>query len=75
MVRALTIEELTAEIRAVTSSSDARAVVNRASRVAGVPHNRALERQELLRVCAALAAEGGLIQEIAEAIASRALEL
>jgi hypothetical protein len=74
MDRAITIDELTAEIRAVTSGSDARAVVNRASRVAGVPHNRALQRTELLRVCAALAAEGGLIQELAEGIASRAVE-
>jgi len=69
----LTIEELAAQIRGVTSGSDTRAVLNRASRVAGVPHDRALERDELLRVCAALAAEGGMIQEIAESIAARAV--
>jgi len=72
---ALTIDALTAEIRAVTSQSDARAVVNRASRVAGVPRDRTLELQEVLLVCAALAAEGGLIQEIADSIASRALDV
>lgn len=61
MNRALTIDELTGEIRMVTSNSDARAVVGRASRVAGVPHNRPLDMQELLLVCEALAVEGGLI--------------
>ena len=64
MDRALTIDELAAEIRSVTSDSDARAVVNSASRVANEPHNRALQRDALLRVCAELAAE---------VIASRAL--
>jgi len=73
MERAITIEDLTAEVRAVTSASDARAVVSRASRIAGVPDNRPLQTRELLRVCEALAAEGGLIQEIAEVIATRAL--
>jgi hypothetical protein len=70
---AFTTEQLTEEIRSVTSGSDARAVQNRASRVAGVPQNRALERDELLRVCAALAAEGGMIQQIAESIAGEAV--
>ncbi len=73
MNRVLSIDELTAEIRTVTSGSDARAVVNRASRVAGVPNDRPLEALELLQVCEALAVEGGLIQEIAELIASRTL--
>lgn len=75
MNKMLTIEELAAEIGVVTSGSDARAVLNRASRVAGVPQNRALQHEELLRVCAALAAEGGMIQEIAESIAARAVRL
>ena len=76
MNKMLTIEELAAEIGVVTSGSDARAVLNRASRVAGgVPQNRELQQEELLRVCAALAAEGGMIQEIAESIAARAVRL
>ena len=58
MAYTLTLQELTTEIGMVTSASDARAVVNRASRVAGVPDNRQLEMRELLRVCQALAAEG-----------------
>ena len=69
----LTIEQLAAELGLVTSGSDARAVLNRASRVAGVPQDRVLQREELLRVCAALAAEGGMIQEIAESIAAEAV--
>lgn len=73
MDEAITIDEVTAEVRAVTSASDARAIVNRASRIAGVPGNRPLELRELLLVCEALAAEGGLVQQIAEGIAGRAL--
>ncbi len=73
MARALTLEDVTAELGTVTSASDARAVVSRASRIAGAPDNRPLEVQELLRVCQALAAEGGMIQQIAELIATRTL--
>ena len=74
MEQVLTVDDVAAEVRSVTSVSDARAVVNRASRIAGVPGNRPLHLQELLRVCEALAAEGGLVQEIAEMIATRSLE-
>ena len=73
MAHTLTLDQLATEIGTVTSSSDARAVVNRASRIAAVPDNRQLETQELLRVCQALAAEGGMIQQVAEAIAIRSL--
>lgn len=74
MQKSLTAEQLINEIGTVTSRSDARAVVNRAVRVANVPTNRPLQMQELLLVCEALAAEGGLVQEIAEVLASRALD-
>jgi hypothetical protein len=69
----MSIDDLRSELRAVTSPSDARALLNRAARIAGVPANRPLEVRELLLVCEALAAEGGLIQRIAESIATRAL--
>lgn len=69
----VSIEDLRAELRTVTSASDARALLNRAARIAGVPANRPLEARELLLVCEALVAEGGLIQHIAEAVATRAL--
>lgn len=74
MARAITLDQLMIELGAVTSESDARAVVNRASRIAGTPDNRPLGVQELLRVCQALTAEGGMIQEVAETIATRALQ-
>lgn len=74
MHQSLTAEQLINEIGTVTSRSDARAVVNRAVRVANVPMNRPLQMQELLLVCEALAAEGGLVQEVAEVLASRALD-
>ncbi len=74
MARMLTLDQLMLELEAVTSESDARAVVNRASRIAGAPDHRPLAVQELLRVCQALTAEGGMIQQVAETIATRALE-
>ncbi len=74
MAQTLTLDQLVTEIGMVTSASDARAVVNRASRIAGAPDNRPLEVRELLRVCQALAAEGGIVQQVANLIATRALE-
>ena len=57
----------------LTSRSDARAMISRAARIAGVPTGRPLQVRELLMVCEALAAEGGVIQQMAEAVATRAL--
>ena len=74
MARAITLEQLKIELSAVTSASDARAVVNRASRIAGVPNNRPLDVSELMLVLSALSAEGGMIQDVAQTIAAAALE-
>ncbi|HJM88533.1 MAG TPA: hypothetical protein QF624_02760 [Dehalococcoidia bacterium] len=74
MAQTLTLDQLALQLAGVTSTSDARAVVNRASRIAGVPDNRALNAFELLKVCQALTAEGGVIQQMAESIATSALE-
>ena len=69
----LTTDDLLAELGGVTSRSDARAMISRAARVAGVATGRPLEVRELLMVCEALAAEGGVIQTLAESVATRAL--
>ncbi len=69
----MTTDDLLAELDGVTSRSDARAMISRAARVAGVPTGRPLEMRELLMVCEALAAEGGVIQQLAEGMATRAL--
>lgn len=69
----LTTDDLLAELGGVTSRSDARAMISRAARVAGVPTGRPLEVRQLLMVCEALAAEGGAIQTLAESVATRAL--
>ncbi|RLT43333.1 MAG: hypothetical protein DWI58_04300 [Chloroflexi bacterium] len=69
----LTTDDLLIELCGVTSRSDARAMISRAARIAGVPTGRTLEMRELLMVCEALAAEGGVIQQMAEAVATRAL--
>ncbi|MBM4416252.1 MAG: hypothetical protein FJ035_08470 [Chloroflexi bacterium] len=70
---AITIDEVAAAMRAVTSASDARAIVNRASRIAGVPSNHPLAVRKLLMVCEALTAEGGPVQQVAEVLAGHAL--
>ena len=74
MAGPLTADDLLAHLGSVTTDSDAKALVRRAARIAGVPADRPLEIDELLRVCEALASEGGMIQEVAELIASSALE-
>ena len=74
MYQAMSADELARELGAVTSGNDARSVVSRAARVAGVPMDRPLQMAELLCVCEAVAAEGGLVQEIAEMVASRSLD-
>ncbi len=70
---ARTIDDLTRELGRVTSRADARALLNRAARVAGVAPDRALDLKQLLMVCTALAAEGGSIQAVAEQIATASL--
>lgn len=67
----ITTDDLLNELYAVTSASDARAMISRASRVAGVPAGRPLDVRELLLLCEALVAEGGSIQAIAEEMATR----
>jgi hypothetical protein len=55
----LTADDLFAHLGSVTADSDAKALVRRAARIAGVPADRPLEIDELLRVCEPLASEGG----------------
>jgi hypothetical protein len=69
----MTTDDLLAALDGVTSRSDARAMISRAVRVAGVATGRPLAVRELLLVCEALAAEGGVIQQTAESVAMRAL--
>ena len=65
--------DLRRELLAVTSDEDARAMVGRASRLAGAAEDAPLDLRQLLCVCDALAQQGGLVQRIAEEIAMRAL--
>ena len=74
MTHALSMDDLARRLGTVTSRSDARAVISRASRITRAPHNRPLAVEELLSVCTALAAEGGAIQQLAESIAAQTLE-
>jgi hypothetical protein len=73
MARAITLDQLTVELSEVTSASDAQAIVNRASRIAGAPSDRPLDVEELIRVLSALSAEGGMIEQLAQTIAAAEL--
>lgn len=55
------------------AESEARALVKRATRIAGVGHQGSLEPHELLRVLESLASEGGRVQRIAEGMARQVL--
>lgn len=72
-MRIHTVDELQTQLRAAASRGNVRAALRRASRIAGVNTDQELDVHQLVRVCSALAAEGGAIQTIAEQIASDAL--
>ena len=74
MYQAMSAEELARELEAAASGNDAHEVIHRAARVVGVPVDRPLQIDEFLSVCEAVAAEGALVQEFAEMIASRSLD-
>jgi hypothetical protein len=73
MARAITLDQLMVELSEVTSASDAQAIVNRASRIAGAPSDRPLDVEELILVLSALSAEGGMIEQLAQTIAAAEL--
>ncbi|MSQ61027.1 MAG: hypothetical protein EXR43_00330 [Dehalococcoidia bacterium] len=52
----------------ITGDGQARRILNRATRIAGVGAKRDLTEENVLRVCAALSVEGGAVQLIAENI-------
>lgn len=68
-----TLADVQGALGAVAGSGQARAAVRRAAKIVGVDADQPLERRELIRVCSALAAEGGTIQQLAEEIAGEAL--
>lgn len=53
----------------LTSPAEAPRLLRRAMHIARVRRLRSADREELLRICEVLAAEGGLVQEMAEEIA------
>ncbi len=68
-----TLDDLQGALGAATSRGNARAAIRRAARIVDVRSADELGLHELVRVCSALAAEGGAIQQVAEEIASDAL--
>jgi len=68
-----TLDDLHHALSAATSRGNARTAVRRAARIVGVDSHEPLGTHELVRICAALSAEGGAIQQLAEGIASEAL--
>ena len=57
----------------ITGDGQARRILNRATRIAGVGAKSELTDKDVLRVCAALSVEGGAVQQIAENIARATL--
>ena len=57
----------------VTGDGQARRILNRATRIAGIGAKAELTEEDILRVCAALSVEGGAVQQIAENIARATL--
>jgi hypothetical protein len=53
----------------LTSPAEAPRLLRRAMHIARVRRLRSVDREELMRICQVIAAEGGLVQEIAEEIA------
>jgi len=72
-MRIQTVRDLQVALRDAASRGDTRAAVRRAARIVGVRVDQELDVHQLVRICSALSAEGGAIQEVAEQIASDAL--
>jgi hypothetical protein len=70
-----TLADVQGALGAVATRGAARAAVRRAGKIVGVERDQPLELRELIRVCSALAAEGGSIQQLAEQIAGDALRV
>ena len=65
--------EILRRLSTVTSKTDASVMLSRAMMVAGVDEAQNLDNESLLRICKALSGEGGLVQRIAEQIATATL--
>lgn len=70
-----TLADVQGALGEVATRGEAKAAVRRAARIVGVERDRPLELRELIRICSALAAEGGSIQQLAEEIAGDALRV
>jgi hypothetical protein len=68
-----TLDDLQGALGRVASDRQARAAIRRAARIVRLPAGSAIGLSELVRLCSALAAEGGAIQQLAEQIATDAL--
>lgn len=65
--------ELLDRLTPVTGPGAARRMLRQAAQIAGIPDEAIANDDDLLRVCAALSAEGGRVQQIAEEMARAAL--
>jgi len=68
-----TLADVQGALGSVATRGAAKAAARRAGKIVGVQRDQPLELRELIRVCSALAAEGGSIQQLAEQIAGDAL--
>jgi indole-3-glycerol phosphate synthase len=70
-----TLADVQGALGEVATRREAKAAVRRAAKIVGVNRGQPLDLRELIRVCSALAAEGGSIQQLAEEIAGDALRV
>ncbi len=70
----MTTDDLLREFAAILPAWEARALMRRAARLAGVRPGAALGTGELLMVLEAMGAEGGTVQRVAEHLAQEALQ-
>ncbi len=73
-IETTTLAEVQGALGAVASRGEAKAAIRRAAKLIGVSGGEPLGIRELVRLCSALAAEGGAIQQLAEQIAGDALQ-
>jgi len=69
MHRSQAIADLAVSLSAVTAVETAMRSIRRALRVTGLEHAQLLDERDMHRLLAAIAAEGGVLQSIAEQIA------
>lgn len=74
ILRSQVMADLAIQLSAVTPVEDAINTVRRALRVTGLTHTPLLNESDVMHLLEAIAAEGGMLESIAQQIATAGLE-